>query len=360
MVTAYTSSSTGTVFFYNANGSSTSTVTETNNLNNFSNMTFASGATITGWNSNDGTTPGPRKTISNNTFSGIINGGATNTTILTASASDNTFANNNVSGNIIGPVTGGANITGIASSLGNQNISSNTITSLSSAGASSTVAGISVTGGTTQNINGNTISTLSGSGATSPLINGISATPTTLGTINIFKNKICDLSESGAISTTAPAINGILLPGAIASVTVNAYNNIIGDLRTPAASLTDAIRNISVTATGTTSNYNIYYNTLRQAATSSGANFGTTGIFHAASATTSTATLNLRNNAIINASTPNGTGLVVAYRRSAGAAGNLANYDPRSNNNVFYAGTPGASQPDLFGWNERGPDAGTV
>ena len=29
--------------------------------------------------------------------------------------------------------------------------------------------------------------------------------------VNVFKNKICDISESGAITTTSPSVNGLLL-----------------------------------------------------------------------------------------------------------------------------------------------------
>ena len=49
---------------------------------------------------------------------------------------------------------------------------------------------------------------------------------------------------------------------------------------------------------------------------------------------------NLRNNIIFNTSVQNGAGLTVAYRRSLGTAGALANYASTSNNNLFYAGTP--------------------
>jgi len=103
----------------------------------------------------------------------------------------------------------------------------------------------------------------------------------------------------------------------------------------------EAIRGISIANTGTTSATNVYYNTVYINATSSGTNFGSTGIYHAASATATTATLDLRNNIIANLSTPNGTGYTVAYRRSVGTAGTLSNYTTTSNNNLFYAGTPG-------------------
>src|SRR6478672_6901898 len=67
------------------------------------------------------------------------------------------------------------------------------------------------------------------------------------------------------------------------------------------------------------------------------------GISALASATGTTSTLNLRNNIIVNTSVQNGAGLTVAYRRSTGTAGTLANYASTSNNNDFYAGTPSAT-----------------
>src|SRR5204863_1365310 len=75
----------------------------------------------------------------------------------------------------------------------------------------------------------------------------------------------------------------------------------------------------------------------------SGAGFGSSGISVLASATATTSTLDLRDNIIVNTSVQNGAGLTVAYRRSVGTAGTLANYASTSNNNDFYAGTPGAS-----------------
>ncbi len=193
----------------------------------------------------------------------------------------------------------------------------------------------------TVNITGNTINTFSGSGATSPVVTGLSVSSGT--TVNVSKNKIYDLSQSGAITTTSPAVNGILMSG---GTTVNTFNNLIGDLRTPAAGLTDAIRGISITSTTATTTYNVSFNTVYLNATSTGTNFGTTGLFHTFVTTATSATLNSRNNVIVNTSTPNGTGLTVAFRRSA--ATNLNNYGSASNNNGFYAGTPGASRLIFF------------
>ena len=139
------------------------------------------------------------------------------------------------------------------------------------------------------------------------------------------------------IPVTADApVNGILVS---AGTTVNTYNNRIGDLRATAATVTapaSAIIGINLTSVAATSNQNVYYNTVFINATSSGTNFATTGIFHTASATATTATLDLRNNIIVNTSTAAGTGLTVAYRRSST---DLANYSANSNRNDFYAST---------------------
>jgi hypothetical protein len=51
----------------------------------------------------------------------------------------------------------------------------------------------------------------------------------------------------------------------------------------------------------------------------------------------------MKNNILVNLATPNGTGNSVAFRRSSGLANTLSNYSPESNNNLFYAGTPGPS-----------------
>ena len=94
--------------------------------------------------------------------------------------------------------------------------------------------------------------------------------------------------------------------------------------------------------------YNVFYNTVYLNNTTSGAGFGSSGISTLASATATTSTLNLRNNVIVNTSVQNGAGLTVAYRRSPGTAGTLANYASTSNNNDFYAGTPSATNLIYF------------
>jgi len=159
-------------------------------------------------------------------------------------------------------------------------------------------------------------------------------------TIVAYRNKVYDLSSSSSAITTG-TVNGVQVTGATANLNTTIRNNMIGDLSTPSASAADPIRGININSTGLTSNINVYNNTIYLNGTSSGINFGSTGIYHATSAVATTAALDLRNNIITNISTPNGTGLTVAYRRSSAT---LTNYAATSNNNLFYAGLAGATR----------------
>lgn len=299
------------------------------------------------------------------TFNGI-----TNAATGTISISNNTVQNASVFGTGASGYTGIAN-TGAASSV---SIASNGITSATNSGAGAAfVRGILISNGTTINVNQNTISSLTGNSITTGSINGLLISGgttvnayqnmisslrgnafTTLATgsmnglsitggtdIYAYRNKIYDLESSS--TALIGSVNGIIVSGSTALLNATVRNNIIGDLKVTDASGSDLIRGISVINTGANSNVNVYYNTVYINASSTGTNFGTSGIFHTASITATTSTLDLRNNIIINASTPNGSGLTVAYRRSSGGANRLNNYSSASNNNLFFASTPGAT-----------------
>ncbi|MBK6934615.1 MAG: hypothetical protein IPH17_06025 [Bacteroidales bacterium] len=145
-------------------------------------------------------------------------------------------------------------------------------------------------------------------------------------TTNVYNNLLYDLNSSG----TAGTVYGIYANG---GTTNNIYNNFISELYAPSSSGTNQIIGINL-YNGTTQN--VYYNTIYLDAASSGTDFGTSGIY----ASTTPTTIKLQNNIVVNNSTPAGTGLTVALRR---ASTSLTQYDNSSNNNLFYAGTPGAS-----------------
>ena len=96
----------------------------------------------------------------------------------------------------------------------------------------------------------------------------------------MFNNKIYNLSSS----STGVTVYGMNISG---GTTNTIYNNIIGDLSASAANLANAIRGIDVAST----NANIYNNTVRINATSTGVNFGTSAFN-----TSSVVNLDLKNN----------------------------------------------------------------
>lgn len=290
-------------------------------------------------------------TIQNNTIggSGVTNSiQSTTTTVGVVYGINNISGVGTISGNTIQNLNSVGNVYGIINTNTTDcNINTNSINNLSSSGASSILSGIYNTVGATVAISGNIINTLTGSGTTSPQAFGAYILGGT--TVNFYNNKIYGISQTGSISTTSPAVVGLNISNttAVAS-TVNGYNNLIGGLTAPSSNLINAINGIfagpgSATASISTT-YNLYHNTVYLSGSSTGTNFGTSGIYHTANATSIIGTLNLRNNIVINNCTAAGTDLAsAAFRRSSGVATMLANYASTSNNNLFYAGTPSAT-----------------
>ena len=296
IVTAFAKTGAGGILRgYNNFGSSPATATETNSNNDFSNISVpTAGATaIDVWRCADGPGAfGSRKTITNNTFSNIAATTTSALRVLIVDYGDAAWANNNVSGNTIHTVSSsGGSVAGIASGNGNQNFFSNTVHTLSS-GGSSFVYGVQITGGATQ---------------------------------QVYRNKIYNLENSNALG----AVTGITVGG---GTTINLHNNLVGDLRLPNSTNTNSLFGINITG-GTT--INAAFNSVHLAATSVGANFGSTAL----GAATAPA-LTLRSNNLVNVSTANGTGLTVAYRRGDAT---LTTYQAASNANNLWAGTPGPS-----------------
>ncbi|MBL7816685.1 MAG: T9SS type A sorting domain-containing protein [Saprospiraceae bacterium] len=304
IVTAFSKTGAGgTITLATSTQSSTAGAVINHNNNNFSNITVTGATTIAGWVSQDGGTA--NKTYSGNTFSNWT-GGTSAITCMNIDYGGGGGGNGNViSNNTISNITGSGNVTGL------------------------------VVGGnaTLQTVFGNTISGLSSTG-TAGVVTGLNLVAGSSGlTINAYKNKIYNLSTSNT-AATAGVVSGILISGSATTTTTNTYNNVVGDLRATASISTDAIRGISVTATGLTSTHRVYNNSVYLNATG-GATFGTSGVYHAASATATTATLDLRNNLIVNLSTPAGAGVTTAFRRSAAAT--LGNYASTSDRNAFVA-----------------------
>ncbi len=355
----------GAITLYTNAATSNANSTSNFSNNNFSNITISGAATISGAINTDAGTS--TKIVDGNTFSNWQGG----TGAITALSVNLTGSGNQTKNNIIQNIQCACSIIGITTGTGNDNIFSNTIDTLISTGGvvATIITGINVSAGTTKNIYSNSISNITGNTLTTGSVRGIavsggttinvyqntifgiSTTATTTGSINgiwvsgsttasLYKNKIYDIYTTSTAVTTG-IVYGIQLSGTTASTTRNLINNFIGDLRAEYVnSTTDVVRGVGIISTGATSNINLHYNTIYLNATSSGTNFSTTCVYHTANATATTARLEMLNNILSNNSTPNGSGIVVAFRRSSASANTLNNYKTTSNNNLFYAGVP--------------------
>ena len=145
--------------------------------------------------------------------------------------------------------------------------------------------------------------------------------------VSVYRNNIYNLSVAAPYGMS----NGLHIQW---GTTVNIYNNMISGLTTPQSYFGGAIKGIYLEG-GT--NLNLYYNTIFLNATSTTSQqFGSMGIY----ANTSSI-VDLRNNLVINLSTPvhiNSDAYTTAYYRGGTS---LTNYSGNSDNNSFYAGTPG-------------------
>ncbi|REJ84096.1 MAG: lamin tail domain-containing protein, partial [Bacteroidetes bacterium] len=321
-----------------------STVTTTVSMSNNQVMNFVTNGTGTLTLMDAGL--GVTLTVNGNTVSGNQRTGASGTTYcIRASTSQITFNGNTITNNSHTNTSGTS-----ASSLYGyynfgsptlENITNNNVNNLSLLGTNTSTSSLiyglysNTTASATKIISGNTVHTL-----TSTLPGSIHGMHWALGTdVNVFKNKVYNLASSTTSTTTN--VYGIH----IASGSANVYNNIVGDLRAEASASTDAIRGISVASTTTSSNINIYHNSIRLDGTSTGTNFGTSGIYTTTSTSATTAALDLSYNIVINLTTPKGTGRAAAYRRSSTT---LTNFTNASNRNIYYAGTPATNNVIFF------------
>ncbi|MBP7810482.1 MAG: hypothetical protein KA163_14410, partial [Bacteroidia bacterium] len=290
------------------------------------------------------------------TFTGIDGGGSNVNTVL--ALSNNTVTNNSklgasgsfycmrastasltVNGNIINnnsiPNTSGGSSSTMA---GYYNVASpvfevhtnNRINNLVIGGASTstghTIYGMysNSSSSSVKTYSGNIIHTLS----TAPTIAGgnvYGIYHALTGTTNIFKNKIYSLTSEGA----GGFCHGMYISS---GNTVNVYNNTIGNLSTPSTNNGNALSGIYFNGG---SLHSVFYNTVYLNAASTGALFGSSALY-----TSSTPSVNIRNNIFINTSTASGAGFTAAYRRSSAT---ITTFSNSSNNNILFTGTPSAN-----------------
>lgn len=309
----YKNTAGGYVTFYYDYSSSPANTTHTISGNQITNVYLVGNTSFVGIQEMNG--GAPFKNIVGNVIQFIDNNSSTGSAFFRGIHTDNDGGMTIINGNIISNVNFG-NSTGSVVGI---------------------MCGSYGTGGAkTTDINGNLIHSLTcqGSGA----VNGIQVAHSNGMKRNVFKNKIYSLTSFSS-STFQGLVNGILFNGTDANLTAKLYNNVIGFLNAPSSESTDAVRGISLNLDAFTSTISVYHNTILLSASSSGSNFGTSGIFHRSNFTSTTTNLNLQNNLIINLSQPTGSGRTVAFRRSSSSLSNLGTV----NNNIYYAGTPSPS-----------------
>jgi len=211
----------------------------------------------------------------------------------------------------------------------NENVYNNQIYNIT--GGSGDVVMLHVRSGsgpTNKEVYGNTIYNIAGNTATNFAPIWID-----YGTVsNIYKNNIYNITNNSLTGSVTGGVVGILV-GSNNNVQTTVYNNYVSDLKTPAMSNTLAVIGIFINSpAGVVAN--AYYNTVYINGTSTGANFGSIAL----SCASAPASIDLRNNILVNVATPTGTGLTRALVR---ANTTLTNYALTSGYNCLYAGTPG-------------------
>jgi hypothetical protein len=317
-------------WLYNANSFDSISIHQ----NTFGGTSASTAASYVIYNSN--TSAGVRN-IDSNTVTSISKTSATGSfyginSAGTATGIDNIFGNNFSNFTLSGSGLFYA-IQNTTNAAHTQNIYNNIVSNIS--GGTGTRYGIYCTAANTRSLYNNKVYNIVGVDIVYGIVVGSGGNTKN----DIYNNTIGDLS-SGTGTTTNGIVSGLLFIAT--GTTTNIYNNIIGNLTAPFSASTDGIRGISFT--GTTASTSIFasFNTIYINASSLGANFGTSGIFHTYSSTSSTSNFTMRNNLVVNTSTASGTGVITAFRRSS--ATDLNNYNTASSNNMFYSGVPSASK----------------
>jgi len=352
----------GTMFGMALTAVNSATQTLNDNNNNFSNVSLAgtsSGTCISnldfvtktiqdntcnGWGGSSGTLTGivvnsAPVTIASNTITNWAGGGVITGIQVNGSTPSGAVTSNTISG--LSSTNPGTfqGVRGIhlatPSNIGqtlNMSVTGNNINNLSAAAATAAASVIGISVGdinaqqlaTTATVSQNVVKTLSADFAGSS-VTGVSINPPGVSSGTVFRNTIYDLQLSAANGT----VTGINAGGS----NNNIYNNLVGDLRAPAASgSTPTVRGLA-TSEGVAAS--LIHNSVYIAGTSSDSPFSTTAVF-ATNGSFTTSTLTLRNNVLVNASTPTGTGMATALWR---AFLPLSSYDTVSNNNDFVAPT---------------------
>jgi hypothetical protein len=212
------------------------------------------------------------------------------------------------------------------SALNSAEISGNTINGFTGSG---TMYGIYFSSMSTGSIFNNTISNFVDNTAAASGVKGIYSTATGA-VVSIYNNRVYNIQSNGLTTTSVAGID-------IGTGVYTVYNNMISDLRAPSSTnTTGGTRGIWISGGTASTIHKIYYNSIYLN------DFGLATAYTSAGISNSsvTANIDLRNNIVINKSDISSAGTRVAAFWKTAATDNVEN---TSNNNLWYAGTPGAN-----------------
>lgn len=152
----------------------------------------------------------------------------------------------------------------------------------------------------------------------------------------------CSVSDIYSNASTTGRACGILVsvsPQTGNSATADIYNNLVYDLRAPRATTAPSVRGIDLQSSSGNLLANVRYNTvyLDDAVPPTVTTHQSSGIYWA---NYGTSTLTLQNNVVVNLMN-SGTRAVALY---PSANSNMLRLSPATNNNLYYAGAPGATK----------------
>jgi trimeric autotransporter adhesin len=154
---------------------------------------------------------------------------------------------------------------------------------------------------------------------------------TTNGMLYAFQNNVYNLTANGSASkSTGIAVNDG------SGYSLSLHNNFISDINAPYSTNSSAVVGISITGSPANGHMpRVCYNTVYLNAVGTSSTFGSAAIYVSYNVNVS-----LRNNIFCNASQQGSAGYTVAYLRTG--SGYYSNFSQESDNNLYYAGTPGS------------------
>ncbi|MCX6304792.1 MAG: T9SS type A sorting domain-containing protein [Bacteroidetes bacterium] len=156
---------------------------------------------------------------------------------------------------------------------------------------------------------------------------------------SVYNNKVQNMKTLGSVAASS-IVYGLWLQGSSSGGPLYAYNNMISELKAPNSTSPNALYGIYGFGSGLAT-LGIFNNTVYLDGTSTGSGFGTVGLYLGSAP----ASIDVRNNIIVNNTTPTGTGLAIAMKSNKYSLffPGVQNFSPAVNNNNYFAGTPSST-----------------